>query len=265
MNNVKTFEELKTMTLKEVIDGKCFLKFSHTGTFKTAYLHEQIIELVKHFGLCEKYFSGCSSSFNMEDAKHFGTNKTPKISNEFRMKNNPNRWGHVYNCALFGTTSYSLMRCEINEINVHRDTNDYYIMVDDLKTCSVFFYNDNGKLVISDYPIYRILERANKRRLSEIKKEKNENIKKFEMKLEMMGLQGFLEIDSLTLLEYCRSNLAKTAQLVSNGYYISANYRREWRENLFDISHNNNKINIKQLTPENLKIILTALQQIGKL
>lgn len=265
-NNVKTFEELQKMNLTEIIEGKCYLKFDYTGSFSSANIHEQILELVKYFGLCDSFTTpSFRNSFTMTDAEHFGTNSTPKIYERHSKNNIKDRWGYVRNVSLFDVQEHVFRKCKIDSLYFYRDENNYYIIVGNLKTCSVFFYKDGDKLVVDDYPIYRILERANKRRVSEIKKEKNEKIKKFEMKLEMMGLQGFLEIDSLELREYDRTNLAKTAQLISRGYSISANYRKEWRENLFDLTHNNNKINLRQLTPEKLKIILTALQEIGEL
>jgi len=80
-----------------------------------------------------------------------------------------------------------------------------------------------------------------------------------------MGLQGFLEIPSLSLEKTTHSNMAKTAFLRANGFTITANYKRDWDANLYDLTNYNNSINMKQLNHKDLKIILTALKEIGKL
>lgn len=264
--NVKTFDELKKMTLTEVVENECWLEFKSNGNFSTANLHEEILELVKHFSLCSSWRgTSWSSSFRIEDAEHFGTDITPKIKTKYATENVKDRWGYRRNHQLFSALEFYLDNCEIGSINVLREVNDYYIIVDKLKTCSVFFYNDNGNVTVDNYPIYRLLRAANKRRLGEIKKEKNEKIRKFEMELVMMGLQGYLEIPSLTLRKTSHSNMARTAFLSSNGFQIFANYKREWDVNLYDLTSNNNSVNMKQLSHVNLKIILTALKEIGKL
>lgn len=260
---VKTFDELKLMNLSDVIEKECYLEFKHSGSFQTVNIHEQILELIKHFNLCDIWnMNAYSQSFHMDQADHFGPSITPFISQKY--KNLPART-YWRNASLFSVVDYGLGNCEISTVSLYRDTDNYYFIVDDLKKCSVFFYNDNGKNNVKDYPIYRLLDRCNKRRLGEIKKEKNEKIRKFEMELVIMGLQGFLEIPSLSLEKTAHSNMAKTAFLRANGFTITANYKRDWDANLYDLTHYNNSINMKQLNHKDLKIILTALKEIGKL
>jgi len=265
---VKTFVELKNITLSEVIEKEYWLEFKHHGDFSTSNLHEEIMELVKHYSLCSKWEQYRPTySFRLKDAEHFGTEITPFIKQLClnNMGNPTGRWGYMRNPNLFNTVSFYLSNCEIDKINIYRTKSDYYIIADDLKMCSVFFYNENGVTNGKEYPIYRLLRAANKRRLGEIKKEKNEKIRKFEMELVIMGLQGFLEIPSLSLEKTTHSNMAKTAFLRANGFTITANYKRDWDANLYDLTNYNNSINMKQLNHKDLKIILTALKEIGKL
>lgn len=264
---VKTFTELKNLTLSEVVEQEYWLEFKHNGDFSTSNLHEEIMELVKHYSLCSKW-EQCryNHSFHSDDAKHFGTEITPFIKQSYLSADNTkSRWGYYRNPQLFNTIQFTLSDCKIDNINIYRTKTDYYIIADDLKLCSVFFYNDNGATNGKEYPIYRLLRAANKRRLGEIKKEKNAKIRKFEMELVMMGLQGFLDISSLSLEKTYHSNIARTAFLRANGFTITANYKRDWDQNLYDLTHHSNTINMKQLSHQNLKIILTALKEIGRL
>lgn len=264
---VKTFEELKNLTLSEVVEQEYWLEFKHHGDFSTSNLHEEIMELVKHYSLCSKWEQRkYTSSFHSKDADHFGTEITPLIKQLYLTNTNTkSRYGYYSNPQLFNTIQFSLCNCEIHNVDVYRTKTDYYIIVDDLKLCSAFFYNDNGVTNGKEYPIYRLLRAANKRRLGEIKKEKNEKIRKFEMELVMMGLQGFLDIPSLSLEKTYHSNIARTAFLRANGFTITANYKRDWDANLYDLTHHSNTINMKQLNHHELKIILTALKDIRKL
>lgn len=263
---VKTFDELKNITLSEVIEKEYWLEFKHHGDFSTSNLHEEIMELVKHYSLCSKWeFNRYSDSFTESDADHFGPEITPFIKSIYMGNKNTKRQYWQQDVSLFSVNKLCMLNCEISSMKVYRTKSDYYIIADDLKMCSVFFYNENGVTNGKDYPIYRLLRAANKRRLGEIKKEKNEKIRKFEMELVIMGLQGFLEIPSLSLEKTAHSNMAKTAFLRANGFTITANYKRDWDANLYDLTHYNNSINMKQLNHEDLKIILTALKEIGKL
>jgi hypothetical protein len=160
---------------------------------------------------------------------------------------------------------FNLEQCQVEQIKIHRSDKDYYIIADDLKTCSIFCYDDGTTRKVLDYPIYRLLQRCDKRRLGKIKKEKNEKIRKFEMELVMMGLQGFLDIPSLTLQKTYHSNIARTVYLQGNGFTITANYKRDWDCNLYDLIHHSNVMNLKQLNHHDLKIILKALKDIRKL
>jgi len=214
---VKTFAELKNLTLTEVVENEYWLEFKHQGDFSTANLHEEIMELVKIYSLCSEWkLARYTESFDMNDAKHFGTEITPFIKQLYLANNVKDRWGYYRNPQIFNTMLFHLSNCEISSIQVYRTKSDYYIIADDLKLCSVFFFNENGVTNGKEYPIYRLLRAANKRRLGEIKKEKNEKIRKFEMELVMMGLQGFLDIPSLTLQKTHHSNIAKTDYLNTN-------------------------------------------------
>lgn len=264
--NVKSYNELLKMNLTDVIKEECWLEFKHNGSFMTANLHEQIMELVKHFSLCKNYSgSRWTCNFDMEDANHFGPSVTPQIFNLHSKNNVKNRFGVIRNVALLSMVEFNLEQCQVETIKIHRSDKDYYVIADNLKTCSIFCYDDGKARKVLEYPIYRLLQRCDKRRLGEIKKEKNEKIRKFEMELVMMGLQGFLDIPSLTLQKTSHSNVVRTAYLQSNGYTITANYKRDWDCNLYDLTHHSNIINMRQLNHKDLKIILTALKDIKKL
>lgn len=250
----KTFEELKTIDFKEIVSKKYFLKVDKNSDFQNLTICEDILLLMDHFQLCtnpQKQIFG--NILDRKDIKHFKIQNLPKNK-------------HTYSTNVVYLESFNIYQSGFEYVNFYSDVNHYYLTVDKIQKCSVFFYKDENNNNIDDYPIYELFKLYETRRTKRIETEKSENIKTFEMRMVMMGLQGFLDIPKFELRELSTYyKIQKRIYLHNNGFEITANDIKSYDENKFNILNKRQGINIKNLSHRQLKILLTSFKEIGYL
>lgn len=259
---IKTKDEIKQISLNDVLEKKISLSVLETDflTGNCNFLTDDVCEIIKFFN-----FEFDILTTYRTDAYFEQTNKFKTILNsDFleilkKYSKSINSWSYTSIPGI--SKQYKQIKSPyFYGVNILTYKDSVVYALDELVTCSSLF--EKGKE--NSYPIYKVLEIMNKRRIAANKKETANKCKTFELKIQFMGLCGELVEHGLifnTQESSVQNIVRKNYAFSQNGTSIYVERNESFDNNLFSIRHYN--FNFNGLTKTQMINILTSLQDNG--
>lgn len=250
---VKTLNEIEQMNFNDVIDKKVCVKIKESDA-KNIKLHENILALLSKFGLVQ---SDKVTHYNNQSIYDHQVAKPLSKFVKVDVSSYSSTW-----CR--GTVFY--LKSDIDKMFTGIKDDNYVLVIDNLKTCSAYI-KPNEEFA---YPIYRVFQIFNNRRLAEKTKKKNWEIAKFERKMKMTALVFELGLDEYKYQyierEYEEKNVEKTSHYFIEGRdNISSMYISYSVDEIETRIFTNGNFNTFTMSLEKTKKLLDALHEIGQI